>query len=107
MFAPLLTDVRARLTELAAGDDDLHWALRRKLSKELVYDERSKPMQRRALKARKRKAQDGRCADCLEPLPASGAVLDRSRAMAGYTFENTRLLCPACDTRIQRERGYA
>lgn len=107
LFVPLLAAVRSRLVELAAGDADLLWALRRKLSKELVYDERSKPMQRRALKARKRKAQDGLCAACSEPLPTVGAVLDRFRAMDGYTDANTRLLCPTCDTRIQGERGYA
>jgi len=107
LFAPLLGDVRTLLVDLAAGDADLFWALRRKLSKELVYDERSKPIQRRALKTRKRKAQDGLCAACSEPLPTVGAVLDRFRAMDGYTDANTRLLCPTCDTRIQGERGYA
>ncbi len=54
LFAPLIADVRGRLLDLAAGGEDLHWALRRKLAKELTYDERSKPMQRRALKVRKR-----------------------------------------------------
>jgi len=54
---PLLAQVRARLTELANGDTELLWALRRKLYKELMYDERSKPMQRVALKRLKRKEQ--------------------------------------------------
>jgi ribosomal protein L44E len=107
IFAPLLIDVRSRLTALAGGDVQLHWALRRKLAKELTYDERSKPMQRRALKARKRVAQSEKCTECNSVLPESGAVLDRLQAMEGYTFENTRLLCPACDTRIQKVRGYA
>ena len=48
---PFIAEVRRRLTELSAGDADLHWALRRKLAKELTYDERTTPMERRALKA--------------------------------------------------------
>jgi ribosomal protein L44E len=106
VFAPLLADVRSRLVLLAGGDDALHWALRRKLAKELTYDERSKPMQRRALKGRKRKAQEGLCTECRSALPLSGAVLDRLNAMDGYTDGNTRLICPGCDVRIQMEKRY-
>ena len=47
---PLLEVVRFRIAELAGEDAELLWALRRKLYKELAYDERGKPMQRRALK---------------------------------------------------------
>jgi ribosomal protein L44E len=107
LFGPLLVDVRARLLTLAGTDEQLYWALRRKLSKELSYDERSKPVQRKKLKLAKRKSQDGKCADCSEPLPERGAVLDRTEAMLGYTAKNTRLLCPTCDERIQGERRYA
>ena len=106
VFAPLLAEVRSRLTALADGDQDYHWALRRKLAKELTYDERSKPMQRRALKARKRKAQVGLCTECKALLPEIGAVLDRFKAMDGYTDANTRLICPTCDTRIQTAKRY-
>jgi hypothetical protein len=106
VFNPLLTQVRSRLVELTNGDPDYHWALRRKLAKELVYDERSKPMQRRALKTRKRKAQSGLCAVCQTSLPELGSVLDRTRAMDGYTDANTRLICPACDARLQSEKRY-
>lgn len=106
IFAPLLIEVRARLVSTAGGDEDLHWALRRKLAKELTYDERSKPVQRKALKARKRKAQNGQCLECRLQLPEFGAVLDRLEAMGGYTDANTRLLCPECDSRIQREKRY-
>jgi UTP:GlnB (protein PII) uridylyltransferase len=42
----LLTEIRARLDALAGGDADLLFAYRRKISKELGYDERSKPMLR-------------------------------------------------------------
>lgn len=107
LFGPLIAEVRSRLLALSGGDDDLHWALRRKLAKELSYDERSKPMQRRALKVRKRRDQNDLCPACGELLPATGAVLDRLQAMAGYTAENTRLICQTCDTRVQGERRYA
>lgn len=107
VFGPLLADVRSRLRTLAAEDEDLHWALRRKLFKELMYDERTKPIQRRALKAKKRKQQDNLCDACGKPLPERDAVLDRRQAMTGYTSENTRLICRDCDTRIQTTRGYS
>ena len=102
----LLADVRQRLHAIAGSDTTLHWAMRRKLYKELIYDERGKPMQRRALKTFKRTEQDNCCAECHAELPATNVVLDRLEAMAGYTRENTRLLCRECDDRIQRERGY-
>lgn len=104
---PLIEEVRARLAELSGGDAALLWALRRKLYKELTYDERSKPMQRKQLKFDKWKEQRGLCAVCGGDLPDKYAVLDRLSAMDGYTKENTRLLCPACDTAEQVKRGYA
>jgi hypothetical protein len=107
LATPLLSDVRARLLTLAGDDEALHWALRRKVYKELTYDERGSPMYRRALKAKKRKAQDGLCNVCREALPDRGAHLDRFEAMKGYTEENTQLLCPRCDTGKQRAKGYA
>lgn len=107
LFAPLLSEVRARLKTLSAGDEPLLWALRRKLAKELSYDERGKPMHRRQLKALKRGEQGGKCPLCQRELPARNAVLDRLEAMKGYTAENTRLLCPECDDKIQVERGFA
>jgi ribosomal protein L44E len=106
LFSPLISDVRQRLSDLSKGDKDLLWALRRKLYKELTYDERGKPMHRRKLKGVKRAEQDNKCPLCLESLPSEYAVLDRIEAMKGYTQENTRLLCQSCDTRIQQERGY-
>lgn len=107
LAAPLLKSVRARLVKLTAGDSDLLFALRRKLSKELQYDERGKPMARRKLKMAKALEQDGRCPLCKKRLPDRGAVLDRIVAMRGYTTDNTRLLCPPCDTTVQKERNYA
>ena len=107
LAAPLLESVRKRLLELSGGDSDLHFALRRKLAKELGYDERGKPMARKALKLAKRLQQNGLCALCRGPLPERGAVLDRLVAMLLYTPENTQLLCPACDSKVQQERNYA
>ena len=107
LFKPLIEEVRGRLETLAAGDTELHWALCRKLAKELFYDERSKPLERRKLKALKRADQENRCAVCSEQLPEKYVILDRLEAMKGYTAENTRLLCEICDPIIQVERGYA
>ena len=103
---PLLKEIRAKLEKLSGDDEELLWALRRKITKELGYDERGKPAHRTALKKRKRKEQENLCALCQEPLPEEGAVLDRLEAMGGYTDENTRVLCPGCNWKVQKERGF-
>lgn len=102
----ILAETRTRLLAAAQGDEALHFALRRKVFKELTYDERSKPMARRALKAQKRLEQGGLCPLCSGSLPEQYCVLDRLEAMRGYTTENTRLICQACDIGVQQERGY-
>jgi hypothetical protein len=102
----LLDRIRALLTELSGGDPSALFAYRRKIAKELTYDERGKPMHRRALKKRKMGEQDGICARCDKPLPEKYAVLDRLDAIGGYTADNTRLLCPVCDVAVQAERRY-
>ena len=107
LFTPLFTEIRSRLARLSEGDEELLWALRRKLTKELGYEERSKPMHRKVLKLQKRVEQNNQCEACHGVLPDPGAVLDRIEAMKGYTKENTRLLCPECDTTAQQNRGYA
>lgn len=106
LFTPLMTEVRGYLATLSGGDDDLHWALRRKLYKELSYDERGKPMHRRKLKELKRAEQNNMCPLCKAPLPEKYVVLDRLEAMGGYSPENTRLLCLACDASVQQSREY-
>lgn len=103
----LLATIRSALVALSNGDPNMHFAYRRKVYKELTYDERSKPAVRRALKAKKYKAQQGRCALCTQPMPQPGSVLDRFHAPAGYTDANTRLICPPCDTATQAGRGSA
>jgi ribosomal protein L44E len=107
LFRPLLDQTRVRLRELSGDDEKLHCALRRKLAKELSYDERGKPGERKQLKAYKRGEQRGKCAECGHELPKTNAVLDRIEAMAGYTPENTRLICRECDFKIQSSRGFA
>lgn len=106
LFQPLISEIRRRLKELAGEDTDLLWALRRKLFKELTYDERGNPTQRRVLKEVKRAVQKNKCAVCNNELPKKNAVLDRFEAMKGYTEENTRLICTECDVSVQEERGY-
>ena len=103
----LLNEMRDRLRDLAAGDAELLFAYRRKLYKELTYDERDKPTVRRRLKALKRKEQGGICPLCEKPLPTNYCVLDRFVAAAGYTVGNTRLICKECDAKTQAARGYA
>lgn len=107
-FDSLLADVRRSIKRLGGNDPTLLFAFRRKLAKELIYDERLKPAKRRQLKTRKFRSQSGKCAECGKDLPrgGKGAVLDRLEAMKGYTEENTRLICRPCDERIQESRGY-
>ena len=107
LFSPLICDVRVRLKELAVDDKELLWALRRKLAKELTYDERGNPTYRTRLKKVKRKEQRGLCAICKDPLPEKGAELDRNEAMLGYTAENTRLVCHDCHVTDQQRKGYS
>ncbi|MDO8533454.1 MAG: hypothetical protein Q7S17_01765, partial [Xanthobacteraceae bacterium] len=93
----LLNELRARLTDLAGGDATLLFAYRRKIAKELGYDERGRPIQRKALKARKMGEQNGICPICSKPLPEKYTVLDRLDGMGGYTPDNTRLIHSKCD----------
>lgn len=103
----LLDDIRSKLEALSAGEKDLLFAYRRKVFKELTYDERSKPMVRRKLKDQKWKEQRGLCAICRKELPDKYAVLDRLNAADGYTKENTRLIHQECDVAHQASKGYA
>jgi hypothetical protein len=106
LFRPLVQETKRRMDDLSGGDPELLWALRRKLTKELVYEEGGMPVQRKVLKAQKWGEQGGKCAVCQSGLPTRGVVLDRVVTMLGNTVENTRLLCPACDAAEQAKRGY-
>jgi hypothetical protein len=103
----LLAGIREQLREASGGSPELLFALRRKVAKELTYDERGKPMFRAALKRKKRLEQGNICPACDGELPEKYVVLDRRSAIGGYTMENTRLLCQPCDFRLQAEKGYA
>ena len=103
----LLAQIRESIDKLSAEDKDLLFAYRRKVYKELTYDERSGPTARRKLKLLKRKEQSNLCSICGEELPEKYAVLDRFRAADGYLPENTRLIHQHCDAKTQQSRGYA
>jgi len=103
----LLAEVRAKLKDLSCNDKGLLFAYRRKVFKELTYDERSKPMVRRKLKDQKWKEQRGLCTICSKDLRIKYTVLDRLNAADGYTTENTRLIHQECDVAHQASKGYA
>ena len=102
----LLADIRARLTSLAAGDPLLLFAYRRKVAKELQYDERGKPGLRGKLKAMKWGQQNGRCAHCGGELPLEYSELDRKEAATGYAKENTELVHAKCHQERQAAKRY-
>lgn len=103
----LLADIRGRLTKLAAGDPLLLFAYRRKIAKELGYDERGKPGVRKQLKALKWGQQGRKCAHCGEEMPLKNSELDRKNAADGYTEENTELVHHHCHQERQATKGYA
>ena len=103
----ILSDVREHIKEHSNEDTSLEWALRRYVYIRLQHDERGTPMERRMLKAKLMAKQHALCPICGKQLPEKGSVLDRLEAMKGYTEDNTRLLCPSCDTKIQEQRRYA
>jgi len=102
----LLREIRERLTGLAGDDPLLLFAYRRKIVKELGYDERGKPGARGKLKALKWGQQNGKCPDCPDPLPLKYSELDRKNAADGYTMENTELVHAACHQARQAAKRY-
>jgi hypothetical protein len=102
----LLSEIRARLASLSAGDPLLLFAYRRKVMKELGYDEREKPAVRVKLKALKWKQQGGKCAHCGEDMALKYSELDRKKAANGYTVENTELVHAKCHQERQAAKGY-
>jgi hypothetical protein len=103
----ILETARAEMNNVAAGDRELLFALRRYILNRLIHDERGTPMQRRKLKQKKVAEQNGQCAICRNPLPKRNSVLDRIVAVDGYTEANTRVLCPECDGSVQAERKFS
>jgi hypothetical protein len=103
----LLVEIRNRLVTLAGGDPLLLFAYRRKVVKELSYDERSKPGVRAKLKAMKWGLQNGRCAECGGEMRLKYSELDRRNASDGYTNENTELVHAKCHQERQVTKKYA
>lgn len=103
----LLKDIRTKLEELSGNDLHLYFAYRRKIYKELTYDERGKPAYRKQLKESKRKEQNNRCPICHKNLPQTYTVLDRFEAALGYTESNTQLIHQSCDISIQKKANYS
>jgi hypothetical protein len=102
----LLAEIRARLASLSAGDPLLLFAYRRKVAKELGYDERGRPGLRGKVKALKWGQQGGKCAHCGEELPLGYSELDRKNAADGYTAENTELVHAKCHQARQAAKHY-
>jgi hypothetical protein len=102
----LLADIRERLNSLSGNDPLLLFAYRRKIAKELGYDERGKPGHRGKIKALKWGQQGGKCAHCGEDLPLGYSELDRKNAADGYTAENTELVHAKCHQARQAAKRY-
>jgi hypothetical protein len=102
----ILEETRRLLATASGADPGLLFALRRKVYKELTYDERGKPLNRRKLKAEMRARQNGLCVICTTELPKRYAVLDRFVAAKGYVAENVQLICEPCDRHIQSQRKF-
>jgi UTP:GlnB (protein PII) uridylyltransferase len=105
--ARLLDEIRERLKALAGNDPLLLFAYRRKITKELGYDERGKPANRAKLKHLKWGQQAGKCAHCSVEMAMKYSELDRKNAADGYTAENTELLHAKCHQERQAARRYA
>lgn len=102
----LLKLTRQRIDRLADGDAARRFAFRRKVWKELVYDERSKPMVRRRLKKLMWEKQKRLCAMCKKRLLLAYSELDRKQASAGYVEANVRLVHAKCHHRDQARKAY-
>ena len=108
IFLPLFGRVKVLLEAASGGDQNLKWALNRKLFKELVYLERGKPMQRKALKKQKMKEHAGICALCRRLIqPDDESHLHRTYAPDGYTPRNTQLVHDRCHRQDQKAKKYA
>ena len=102
----LLAVIRKQLELLSNGDPHLLFAYRRKVAKELGYDERGKPGERGKLKALKWGLQSRCCAHCNEEMELKYSELDRKHAPDGYTIENTELVHAKCHQVRQAAKMY-
>jgi hypothetical protein len=106
LFKPLFSEIVNMIVEASDGDEDRLWALRRKIAKELVYLERSRPSDRARLKKLMMSKQGGRCAICEKELPEKGSELDRFVAKFGYIESNVRLVHHECHINDQAAKRY-
>lgn len=104
--AALLNDIRQRIKDLSGHDPEIEFAYRRRIYKQLEYDERSKTQKRKALQKKKWKRQDMLCGICNKPLPLEDSELDRLKAIDGYTEENVLLVHQDCHRKDQKERNF-
>lgn len=102
----LLGEVRAKLKKLSKDNKNLLFAYRRKIFKELMHDERGKPMQRRKLQELMWGKQKGKCAICKNSLKLKGAELDRKSAPRGYVETNVRLVHHICHRKDQARKKF-
>ena len=102
----IVTELRVRLSQVAAGDQRFLFSLRRYIRIRLEHDERGRPSDRRKVKLAKAIAQRGLCAICGGPIPKEDE-LDRLDPEQGYTEENTRLVCHECHRGQQRARNFS
>jgi len=103
----ILEQIREHIKKASQEDNEHAFALRRYIYKNLMYDERGTPMQRRKLKTEKLLQQGAKCAECGKQfLESEEPELDRIDAVKGYTKDNTRLIHHECHRRKQLEKGF-
>jgi hypothetical protein len=102
----LLSFIRSKLISLSRSDPDLLFAYRRKIYKELIYDERGKPMYRRKLKQEKWGEQKGKCAVCRRAMPLKDSEMDRIKPMKRYTLKNIRVVHHDCHRQLQEKLRF-
>ena len=103
----LLQKIRKEITKLSRGDANLIFAYKKKIRKELTYDERGNPAHRRNLKEQMWLKQQGFCAICKKKLTLKYSELDRHYAPRGYVENNNvRLVHHQCHIKDQKKKGY-
>jgi len=105
----ILDYVRSEITRIAGDNQKLAHHARRYISKRLEFDERGTPAQRNKVRMLLLAKQQGKCAECGEPLPAKeDSDLDRFESPEqGYSVENTRLIHRACHRKAQAAKNYS
>ena len=99
--------VLREIENASGGDAGKMFKIRRYVMKRLEFSERGRPSDRKKLKFSKMVSQRGLCAICNGELPVRGAELDRLGKTAGYTEENTRLLCHECHRSEQAKKNFS